>query len=58
MDKNTLMLWARAKVVVAVAAKVAAAAAVVAAAVVPVHRVAIAIIVASQDIIHPIVKRG
>ena len=55
---NTFMLLERAKVAVAAAAEVVAAAAVVAAAVVPGHRVATAIIVASQDITHPIVKSG
>ena len=52
------MLLARAKVVVAAAAEAVAAAAEVAAAGVPGHRVATAIIVASQDTIHPIVKSG
>ena len=58
MGMNTLMLLGRAEVVVVVVAKMVAAAAVVAAAVMPGHRVATAISVASQDIIHLIVKSG
>ena len=55
---NTLMLLARAKVVVAAAAEAVAAAVEVAAAGMPGHRVATAIIVASQDITHRNVKSG